>query len=60
MNKVYSVEVIIKSNADLNAFHGILTETLIPTMRSYHKNEAIKAAIKSLEMLLEPKNDSED
>lgn len=58
MSTVYSVEVIIKSNADLNPFHGILKETLTPTMRSYSREEAIKAAIKSLKILLKDGNDN--
>lgn len=58
MSAAYSVEVIIKSNADLNPFHGVLKETLIPTMRSYSRDEAIKAAIKSLEILLKDGNDN--
>lgn len=60
MTIIYSTKIIIESNADLNPYHQYLTETLLPSMRSYSRKCAIEAAIRSLQDLLNMENSTDD
>lgn len=56
MTKVYSVKITIESSYDLSPFHAQETEILQPILKTYTKIEAIKAAMHTLQIMLDAEN----
>jgi hypothetical protein len=53
MTKTYSVKIIIESSYDLSPFHAQETQILQPILKTYTKTEAIKAAMRTLQIMLD-------
>lgn len=50
--KSYTVKIIIEETQGSD-FHDIVKETLLPSMKAYHRIDAINAAIATLQRMIE-------